>query len=59
MRDDPRTHEAAFDPLEDGKSRIELIDWMGHDLRAVNAAKASFDRQAESAEESRLQSNER
>jgi len=47
MRDDPRIHEAAFDPLEDGKSRIELIDWMGDDLRAVNAAKASFDRQAE------------
>lgn len=32
------------DPLKDGKSRIELIDFMGSDLSIVNDARASFDR---------------
>ncbi len=30
------------DPLNDGKSRIELIDSMGTDLSIVNDARASF-----------------
>lgn len=33
-----------FDPLNDGKSRIELIDSMGGDLSIVNDARASFDK---------------
>lgn len=32
-----------IDPLNDGKSRIELIDYMGGDLSIVNDARASFD----------------
>jgi thymidylate synthase (FAD) len=32
------------DPLNDGKSRIELIDSMGSDLSIVNDARASFDK---------------
>lgn len=32
------------DPLNDGKSRIELIDSMGGDLSIVNDARASFDK---------------
>lgn len=32
------------DPLNDGKSRIELIDSMGNDLSIVNDARASFDK---------------
>lgn len=32
-----------FDPLGDGKSRLELIDCMGNDLSVVNDAKASFE----------------
>ena len=31
-----------LDPLQDGKSRIELIDSMGSDLSVVNDARASF-----------------
>lgn len=34
----------AIDPLNDGKSRIELIDSMGTDLSIVNDARASFDK---------------
>ena len=30
------------DPLSDGKSRLELIDYMGNDLSIVNDARASF-----------------
>ena len=33
-----------LDPLNDGKSRIELIDSMGNDLSVVNDARASFNR---------------
>ncbi|MEM6611718.1 MAG: FAD-dependent thymidylate synthase [Cyanobacteria bacterium P01_C01_bin.72] len=33
-----------IDPLNDGKSRIELIDSMGGDLSIVNDARASFDK---------------
>lgn len=33
-----------LDPLNDGKSRIELIDSMGNDLSIVNDARASFDK---------------
>ncbi len=32
----------AKDPLNDGKSRIELVDSMGTDLSIVNDARASF-----------------
>ncbi|MGF1590500.1 MAG: FAD-dependent thymidylate synthase [Pleurocapsa sp.] len=33
-----------IDPLNDGKSRIELIDSMGNDLSIVNDARASFEK---------------
>lgn len=36
-----------FDPLGDGKSRIELISHMGSDLDVVNDARASFERTSE------------
>ena len=36
-----------MDPLQDGMSRIELLDHMGGDLAVVNDAKASFDRVAD------------
>ena len=32
-----------IDPLNDGRSRIELIDSMGNDLSIVNDARASFE----------------
>ena len=32
------------EPLNDGKSRIELIDSMGNDLSIVNDARASFEK---------------
>lgn len=35
------------DPLNDGKSRIELVDSMGNDLSIVNDARASFDKTSE------------
>lgn len=34
------------DPLHDGKSKIQLIEFMGSDLSPVNDAKASFNRTA-------------
>ena len=34
------------DPLNDGKSRIELISSMGSDLDIVNDARASFDKKS-------------
>jgi thymidylate synthase (FAD) len=33
-----------FDPLQDGISKLELIDSMGDDLSVVNDARASFDK---------------
>jgi thymidylate synthase (FAD) len=33
-----------FDPLQDGISKLELIDSMGNDLSVVNDARASFDK---------------
>jgi thymidylate synthase (FAD) len=33
-----------FDPLKDGKSRIELVGYMGTDLDVVNDARASFEK---------------
>lgn len=33
-----------IDPLQDGKSQIQLIDSMGNDLSVVNDARASFNR---------------
>ena len=39
------------DPLNDGKSRIELIDSMGGDLSIVNDARASFDKTSDSLDE--------
>lgn len=38
----------VIDPLGDGKSRVELLGYMGGDLDVVNDAKASFERVAES-----------
>ena len=35
------------DPLNDRKSRIELINSMGNDLSIVNDARASFDKTSE------------
>ncbi|MBD0336700.1 MAG: FAD-dependent thymidylate synthase [Cyanobacteria bacterium Co-bin13] len=40
-----------FDPLGDGKSRIELISHMGSDLDIVNDARASFDRVSDELDE--------
>jgi thymidylate synthase (FAD) len=37
----------VLDPLQDGKSRLELIDYMGNDLSVVNDARASFDKASE------------
>ncbi|AFY72557.1 thymidylate synthase, flavin-dependent [Synechococcus sp. PCC 7502] len=34
----------TFDPLKDGKSRIELVSSMGTDLDVVNDARASFEK---------------
>lgn len=39
------------DPLNDGKSRIELIDSMGNDLSIVNDARASFDKSSDELNE--------
>lgn len=36
-----------LDPLQDGKSRLELISHMGSDLDVVNDARASFERMSE------------
>lgn len=33
-------------PLEDGKSNVELIDHMGHDLRVANAARVSMHKES-------------
>ena len=40
-----------IDPLADGKSRIELLSYMGSDLDVVNDARASFDRVSEELDE--------
>ncbi|MEL6440735.1 MAG: FAD-dependent thymidylate synthase [Cyanobacteria bacterium J06621_8] len=40
-----------FDPLNDGKSRIELIDSMGTDLSIVNDARASFEKSSADLDE--------
>lgn len=42
------------DPLNDGKSRIELIDSMGNDLSIVNDARASFDKSSTELDEKDL-----
>lgn len=34
------------DPLKDGISKVEFIDSMGHDLRVVNAARVSMDKES-------------
>ena len=39
------------DPLNDGKSRIELIDSMGNDLSIVNDARASFAKTSDNLDE--------
>ncbi|MCB1195295.1 FAD-dependent thymidylate synthase [bacterium] len=36
-----------YDPLGDGKSSVELIDYMGDDLTVVNAARVSLHKQSE------------
>lgn len=35
------------DPLEDGKSRLSLVDWMGSDFTVVDAARVSYNRDEE------------
>ena len=40
-----------IDPLNDGKSRIELINSMGSDLSIVNDARASFDKTSDELNE--------
>lgn len=35
------------DPLNDGKSKIELIDYLGNDLSIVNDARASFEKSSD------------
>lgn len=32
----------SFDPLEDGKSSLELVDWMGSDASVVQSARVSY-----------------
>jgi thymidylate synthase (FAD) len=44
VRENKINDRRSFDPLNDGKSRIELIDSMGNDLSIVNDARASFDK---------------
>lgn len=39
------------DPLNDGKSRIELINFMGNDLSIVNDARASFEKTSDLLDE--------
>ncbi|BAQ63460.1 FAD-dependent thymidylate synthase [Geminocystis sp. NIES-3709] len=39
------------DPLKDGKSKIELIDFMGNDLSIVNDARASFEKSSKELNE--------
>jgi thymidylate synthase ThyX len=40
-----------LDPLNDGKSKLELIDHMGNDLSVVNDARASFEKESETLTE--------
>lgn len=35
-----------YDPLQDGKSKLELVDFMGGDLAVVNAARVSYNRES-------------
>jgi len=45
MSDEKNTMTStAVDPLNDGKSRIQLLSHMGSDLDVVNDARASFER---------------
>lgn len=39
-------NDSFLDPLQDGKSSIELLDHMGGDLAVVNDARVSYDRQS-------------
>jgi len=43
-------NQIKLDVLGDGIGSIKLIDWMGDDLRAVNAARVSFNRDSKGAE---------
>lgn len=40
-------HNDTVDPLQDGISKIELIDFMGDDVTVVNAARVSFNKESE------------
>lgn len=40
-----------LDPLNDGKSHLQLIDWMGGDLGVVNDARQSYNRESPTFEE--------
>jgi thymidylate synthase (FAD) len=35
-----------IDPLQDGKSKVELVDYMGSDKSVVNSARASFNKES-------------
>jgi thymidylate synthase (FAD) len=41
----------SIDPLQDGKSKIELISYMGSDLDVVNDARASFEKSSQQLNE--------
>jgi len=45
------TLNKVFDPLQDGKSRIELVSYMGSDLDVVNDARASFEKNSDELSE--------
>jgi thymidylate synthase (FAD) len=51
VREDRINDQRYYDPLNDGKSRIELIDSMGGDLSIVNDARASFDKSKKELDE--------
>jgi thymidylate synthase (FAD) len=46
LHDWEKLTEQVLDPLGDGKSALELIDYMGGDLAVVNDARASFEKQS-------------
>jgi thymidylate synthase (FAD) len=47
---DQINNQIKLDILGDGIGSIKLIDWMGDDLRAVNAARVSFNRHSKGPE---------
>ncbi len=43
--------QRSLDPLQDGKSRLELLSYMGSDLDIVNDARASFEKMSQTLDE--------